>query len=76
MGYTTEFDGTVKIVPSVKPEHEAYIKVFSKTRRMKRDPKIAEQFADPIRIAAGLGIGVDGEYCVAGLGFMGHLQEA
>jgi len=64
MGYTTEFDGQFSITPSMKPEHVKYINQFSETRRIKRDPKIAETFSDPVRIAVGLDCiyGPEGRY--------------
>lgn len=37
MGYTTEFDGTIKIEPVITEELKEYINNFSSTRRMKRD---------------------------------------
>jgi len=57
---------------AMKPEHVAYLKQFSDTRRMKRDPKKAEKRRDPIRIAAGLPIGPDGAYFVGGEGLGGQ----
>lgn len=64
MGYTTDFKGSFNITPALKPEHKAYINKFSETRRYKRDAGITEMMADPIRIAAGLPIGVDGGFYV------------
>lgn len=65
MGYTTDFTGSFQITPTLKPEHKAYIDKFSETRRYKRVAEFVEKLPDPIRIAAGLPIGVDGGFYVA-----------
>ena len=64
MGYSTEFRGEFTLDKPLSPEHKAYLDAFSATRRMKRDSAIAETLPDPIRIAAGLPIGIEGEYFV------------
>ncbi len=64
MGYTTDFQGEFTVDPPLTPEHKAYLEQFAYTRRMKRDPAIAETLPDPLRIAVGLPIGVDGGYYV------------
>ena len=64
MGYTTSFNGEFNVSPPLRPEHLAYLKQFALTRRVKRDAKIAEKLPDPLRIAAGLPIGVDGAYFI------------
>ncbi len=64
MGYLTDFDGVVEIYPPLTPEHRAYINQFSMTRRIRRNPTIAESMVDPIRLAAGLPIGTEGAYSV------------
>jgi hypothetical protein len=72
MGYTTEFRGRFKLDRRLAPEHAAYLKAFSETRRMKRDPARAAALHDPIRESAQLPIGIDGGYFVGGTGFMGQ----
>ena len=64
MGYSTDFRGEVTLDKPLTPEHAAYLKAFSGTRRMKRDPEIAATLPDPIREAAGLPVGEDGEFFV------------
>jgi hypothetical protein len=64
MGYTTEFQGEVKVTPAMKPEHIAYINAFSESRRMKRDAVKAAGLSDPVREAAGLPVGPNGAYYV------------
>lgn len=76
MGYHTDFDGSLTITPSVKPEHAAYLRQFCETRRMKRNAAFAETLDDPIRIAAGLPIGEDGAYFVGAGGFLGQDSDA
>lgn len=58
------------------PEHAAYLRQFSGTRRMKRDPAIAATLPDPIREAAKLPIGPEGGYFVGGEDFMGQARDA
>ena len=72
MGYTTDFYGEFDIEPQLKPEHIAYLKAFNATRRMARNVALTQLRDDPIRIAAGLPLGTDGEYFVDGGGFMGQ----
>lgn len=64
MGYNTEFSGWFNITPALKPEHVAYLKAFSATQRMDRDPAIASTLPDPLRKAVGLPIGPKGAYYV------------
>lgn len=51
---------------ALRPEHAAYLRQFSETRRIARDPEIAGTFPDPLREAVGLPIGVEGGYFVGG----------
>ena len=74
MGYSTDFEGSMKINPPLSPEQVEYINTFSRTRRMKRD--LAEQLPDPIREAVGLPIGDEGAYFVGGTGFMGQDRDS
>lgn len=75
MGYTTDFYGEFRISPTLKPEHNLYLMQFSRTRRMRRDAKIAENMPDPVRISAGLPIGDNGAYFVGGRGFCGQDRD-
>lgn len=76
MGYTTDFWGEFTCEPALTPEHRAYLKAFAETRRVKRNPDIAETLPDPIRLAAGLPIGIEGAYFVGGAGFRGQDDDA
>lgn len=62
MGYSTDFTGSFRINPPLKPEHTAYLQKFSDTRRVNRDETIAAKIDDPIRIAVGLPAGLAGGY--------------
>jgi hypothetical protein len=64
MGYTTDFVGEFKFNRPLEAAHREYLFRLSETRRMKRNVVIAESLPDPLRIAVGLPIGVDGEYFV------------
>ena len=64
MGYQTEFQGEFTLNKPLHRVHAEYLKAFAGTRRMKRDPKIAETLPDPIRYAVDLPIGQDGEFFV------------
>ena len=75
MGYTTEFEGTLHLDRTLKPVHKAYLLKFSGTRRMKRNPLIANTLSDPVREAVGLPIGEEGAYFVEGLGFAGQDRD-
>ena len=75
MGYTTYFDGSMKISPPLTPEQASYINNFSETRRMKRDPEKASKLPDPLREAVGLPIGEEGCYFVGGYGFGGQDKD-
>ncbi len=59
----------------LKPEHVAYLKQFSRTRRMKRDADRAAALLDPIREAAGLPIGKEAAYFVGGQGLAGQARD-
>lgn len=66
MGYTTTFIGKFTLDKPLKPEHAAYLRAFAGSRRMKRNPAIAETLPDPVRLAASLPIGEEGGYYVGG----------
>lgn len=77
MGYTTYFTGQFSVTPTLKPEHAKYLRALAETRRMSRDAKIAETFADPIRLAVNLPIGDEGAYYVGSFGQdMGQVRDA
>ena len=76
MGYTTDFRGEFKLDRPLTDAHFDYLVKFNETRRMNRDSEIAAQLEDPIRIAAGLPIGANGEYFVGGFGFFGQEDDA
>lgn len=72
MGYTTNFTGKFQLDRPLAPQHAAYLRMFSETRRMARDPAIAATLPDPIREAARLPIGPHGTYFVGGNGDFGQ----
>jgi hypothetical protein len=75
MGYHTDFGGSFDLNKPLTKEHKAYLEAFSINRRMKRNAAVAENLPDPIRIAAGLPIGVDGAYFVGGKGYCGQDKD-
>lgn len=64
MGYTTNFSGQFLLDRKLAPEHKAYLKAFSRSRRMLRNAEVADTLPDPVRTAAGLPIGTNGEFYV------------
>lgn len=76
MGYTTTFEGSFRLDRRLADEHARYLEQFAGTRRMKRDPRFVEKMADPVREAAGLPVGDEGGYFVAGGGDDRGLQRA
>src|SRR4051794_15858134 len=64
MGYTTRFEGQIRIEPALRPGHQLYLRRFAGSRRMKRDPWRAERLSDPVRVAADLPIGPEGSYFI------------
>lgn len=83
MGYDTKFDGAFRVSRNgwyglhdcLLPKHRDYLIMFSYTRRMKRNPKIAEKLPDPIRLAVDLSIGLDGCYFVGSKGLYGQSMD-
>ena len=76
MGYSTDFFGSFKLDKQLSSEHAAYLSQFSETRRMQRDVSVTSVLDnDPIRIAAGLPVGVDGGYFVGGSGYAGQDRD-
>lgn len=72
MGYTTDFAGEFSISPILQENHRLYLKKFATTRRVKRDAQYLITQPDPIRLAAELPIGVDGEFFVGAKGIHGQ----
>lgn len=68
MGYTTDFSGEFELDRPLTAEHEAYLRAFSRTRRMARNPEITAALPDPIREAVGLPVGPQGAYYVGNAG--------
>jgi hypothetical protein len=75
MGYDTSFDGFFSVTPTLKDDHRKYLKAFSNTRRMRRDPRKAILFNDPLREKVGLPIGEDGCFFVGGKGLFGDEED-
>jgi hypothetical protein len=75
MGYTTEFEGSFTVTPPLDPAQVAYLKAFAETRRMKRSVSIVTT-PDPLRCAAGLGIGDDAGYFVGSKSPYGQDRDA
>ncbi|MHA2022800.1 MAG: hypothetical protein ACTSWQ_03975 [Candidatus Thorarchaeota archaeon] len=75
MGYTTNFEGQFDLDKPLSEEQISYLNAFNETRRMKRNPHIAEKMDDPTREAVGLPIGKEGEFFVGGIGFAGQDRD-
>lgn len=71
MGYTTDFAGQFRLDRRLEPAHHAYLDQFAEIRHMWRDVAITRTREDPLRVAVGLTVGVDGEYFVGEVGFRG-----
>jgi hypothetical protein len=76
MGYTTDFNGSFTSDRPFEQHHADYLRAFNATRRMKRNPEIAEKIPDPIRINAGLPIGPDGCFFVGSTENFGQNNDA
>lgn len=73
MGYTTDFMGRFEFNKPVEPWLIEYVNKFCETRRMKRDnEKIKELFPNWKDLCFKGELGVDGEYFIGGIGFMGQ----
>jgi hypothetical protein len=72
MGYQIYYDGHFTLDRALTDIHRDYLTAFSQTRRMKRDARKAGKLSDPLRVAAGLPVGEQGEYFVGGKGFHGQ----
>ena len=81
MGYTTNFDGSLKLSKNLTEEQFKYIELFNETRRMKRDVnKLMEMYDGkhgyPGRTGTPQEIyGNDGEYFVGGGGHAGQDRD-
>jgi hypothetical protein len=64
MGYTTFFTGRFTLDRPLSPEHFDYLKAFSENEHPIYEVESLENLPDPIREAAGLPLGNDGEYFV------------
>jgi len=64
IGYTTDFWGEWTVTPTLSGAHKAYLTQFAVSRRVRRDAAKAELLPDPLRIAVGLPIGLEGAYYV------------
>lgn len=58
MGYTTDFEGSFKVTPTLRNEDKLYLKKFAETRRMARN--LPEEY------------GIEGEFYVEGSGWAGQ----
>lgn len=72
MGYTTDFEGKFAVTPTLKPEHAAYLRKFSETRRMRRYSNATANRPDPIREAVDLPVGHEGCFFVGEEGMAGQ----
>lgn len=68
MGYNTDFSGSFQITPPLNEHHKKYLQAFTRTRRMKRDPKKTENLEDPLRKEAMLHVGPEGDFYVGKVG--------
>jgi hypothetical protein len=60
MGYTTTFSGVLVLDRPLEPAHWDFLRRFSQTRRMKREPHLLESEFDPARVLADLPLDEDG----------------
>ncbi len=71
----TYLNGEVQINPPLEAIHLAYLDRFSRIRHMKRDVSLLEKLRDPLREAAGLPLGLEGAYYIAGKNFSIELDD-
>ena len=64
MGYSTFFTGKFGISPALTVKQRDYLRAFSDTRRVTRNPRLLAGLPDPLREAVGLPLGPDGCYFV------------
>jgi hypothetical protein len=78
MGYTTDFEGRFNLDKPLTKAHAAYLKLFTETRRMRRNvkklTKLLEsgELSDSVRVATGLPLGNEGEFFTGGVGDWGQ----
>lgn len=81
MGYTTNFDGSLKLSKNLTEEQFDYLTKFNDTRRMKRDVnKLMEMYDGKHGYPGRTGTpeeiyGNDGEYFVGGTGYAGQDRD-
>ena len=81
MGYTTDFNGSLKLSKNLTQEQFDYLKKFNDTRRMKRDVnKLMEMYDSKHGYPGRTGTpeeiyGIDGEYFVGGGGHAGQEND-
>lgn len=76
MGYGTRFEGHFTLDRPLAPAHAAYLAAFADTRRFKRDAAVTAERPDPLRAAAGLGVGDDGGFFVGAERDLGQEPDA
>ncbi len=77
MGYSTDYVGAFKCSKPLTHKQSAYLVMFGRTRRMKRNQLTASALPDPVRIAANqLRVGLEGAYFTGGVGFAGQDWDA
>jgi hypothetical protein len=64
MGYDITFEGGSQISPSLTREQREYLRSFTRTRRVRRDPSKAAELPDPQRLKLGLPVGDEGAFFV------------
>ena len=72
MNCTTEFEGSFTFNKPLNTDQIAYLKKFSKTRRMKRNPNLIKTKANSLREKVGLPLGEDAEFYISGKGPFGQ----
>lgn len=76
MGYSTDFNGSLKFNKPVAYELKDYIKKFNETRRMKRDiEKIKENYPNWEDLCFEGCLGYEGAYFIGGNGFLGQDED-
>ena len=76
MGYTTDFSGRFEFNKPVDPWLIEYVNKFCNTRRMKRDnEKIKELYPKWEELCFNGDLGIEGEYFIGGIGFMGQTSD-
>lgn len=71
MGYTTIFKGKMILDREMTEPQIKYLKAFSETRRMKRNPELISR-QDELSKAVGLPLGPEGAFYISDAGFMGQ----